>query len=240
MRSCDEKWGWSLLKDWASNVKTVVPSTEVKQTDGTVRNIGSSVKCGTNHVSAQYCKYNRVVVDFSKGLPSGQQRHFSPGFVTAYSSVPGAQNAGGVSVPGFTVEPLTSTERSLAEKNPGSYPARAHCDVIETRPTFIMSHDDIYNLGHHVNDVMMVWAMVVMAGRAANTSLFINMDGIRRGGPAGGPPHRLMNANNPDANTPYLGYYSSWFNQLARAVEYKSQRVCFDEVYFQVGRYLFA
>ena len=63
--------------------------------------------------------------------------------------------------------------------------------VVESRPTFIISNDDNFNLGHYMNDVMNVWQMAVLAGRSTKDSLLINFDGFRTGGPAGGPDHRL-------------------------------------------------
>ena len=59
------------------------------------------------------------------------------------------------------------------------------------------------------------------------------MDGLRTGGPAGGPSHRLMLANDPDNWGPYIGYYRSAFKEMKRSVEYRNKRVCYKEAYFQ-------
>jgi hypothetical protein len=72
------------------------------------------------------------------------------------------------------------------------FKSQARCDIIESRPTFILSNDDIFNLGHYSNDVMNVWNMLVLANVDSKSSLLINIDGYRVGGPAGGPSHRMM------------------------------------------------
>ena len=75
--------------------------------------------------------------------------------------------------------------------------------------------------------------MGVLSGKRFKDALFINMDGIRIGGPASGQKHRLMEQNDPDKLTPYKSYYSSWFNEIKRGIDYKAQSVCFKEIYFQ-------
>ena len=75
--------------------------------------------------------------------------------------------------------------------------------------------------------------MGILSGRDFKDALFINMDGIRIGGPGGSSKHRLMEANDPDRLTPFLPYYSSWFHEIKRGIEYKNQKVCFKEIYFQ-------
>ncbi len=84
------------------------------------------------------------------------------------------------------------------------------CDITEHRPTFFISHDDIYNLGHHINDVVAVWTMVVMSGRKFSDALLVNMDGLRAGGPAGGPAHRLMLAHDPDSWVSHVLFHCGW------------------------------
>jgi len=75
--------------------------------------------------------------------------------------------------------------------------------------------------------------MIVLANRDSKKSLLINIDGVRRGGPAGGPAHRMMEPSDPDKHGPYLPYYKSWFDEVKKGVEYKSSKVCFKEIYFQ-------
>lgn len=70
--------------------------------------------------------------------------------------------------------------------------AGGQCDIYEERPAFVLSNDDIFNLGHYINDVIGIWAMTVLASRPASSSILINIDGYRSGGPAGGPPHRMV------------------------------------------------
>lgn len=98
----------------------------------------------------------------------------------------------------------------------------------------------IYNFGHNMNDVLIVWTMITLSGArrrakasaGALSSQFINIDGIRRAGPAGGF-HRIMNASDPDQEGPFFDYYRSWFGRTKRGVDFGSSKVCFSELYFQ-------
>ena len=72
-----------------------------------------------------------------------------------------------------------------------------------------------------------------LANRDTKNSILINIDGVRKGGPAGGPAHRLMEVADPDRHGPYFSYYASWFAEVKKGVEYKDQKVCFREIYFQ-------
>lgn len=72
-----------------------------------------------------------------------------------------------------------------------------------------------------------------MANRDTKESLLINIDGVRRGGPAGGESHRLMDERNPDLHGPYIDYYNSWFSEVKKGIEFKKNKVCFKEIYFQ-------
>ena len=81
------------------------------------------------------------------------------------------------------------------------------CDIIETRPAFVLSNDDIFNLGHYINDVMNVWNMLMLSGVDSKDAILVNIDGLRSGGPAGGLPNRMMVPSEPDTHGPYAGYY---------------------------------
>jgi len=37
------------------------------------------------------------------------------------------------------------------------------CDIWESQPTFLISHDDVYNLAHYMNDLANVWIMIGFA-----------------------------------------------------------------------------
>eukprot|EP01041_Mallomonas_annulata_P006895 gene6895-13990_t len=219
--ACNDRWGWGMFDAW---IRTAKPSI-----------IGqSTMSCAENRLTSTYCKLTNVVIDYSKASIHDKTRSFSPGFLTTY----GVRTGHTSPAPGHKHVALSQTER-----------VDMQCDETEDRPVFFISHDDIFNIGHHINDVVAVWTMVVLSGRNFSDSLLVNMDGLREGGPAGGPSHRLMLANDPDAWGPYIGYYNSWFgNQkrergspgspergqgLKRAVEYKQKRVCYSEAYFQ-------
>lgn len=81
------------------------------------------------------------------------------------------------------------------------------CDIVESRPTFVLSNDDIFNLGHYINDVMNIWNMIVLSNIDSKDAVLLNIDGLRSGGPSGGPANRLMVPSSPDTHGPYVGYY---------------------------------
>ena len=205
IQACDAKWGWGMFDSWIRNKKAIISGH-------------STATCAVNAVTSTYCRLTDVVVDFSKARVNGITREFSTGFLTTY---------------GDQVSPLAVAPGHTHVTVPIGQKADMQCDVMESRPTFFISHDDIFNLGHHINDVVAVWSMAVLAGRSTADNLLVNMDGLREGGPAGGPKHRMMVATDPDAWGPYIGFYKSWFGDMKRAAEYRQMRVCYSEVYFQ-------
>lgn len=160
-------------------------------------------------------------MDFNKMSSHPPSRSFDSGFINLYG-VKGGEYGKIPPYPGM---------RHLGNRIIPSVENK-QCDVYESRPTFILSNDDIYNLGHYMNDVMGIWNMVTLANRIPRDSLLINIDGVREGGPAGGPAHRLMEGGNPDHHGPYSDlYYHKWFNEVKKGMDYKGQRVCFKSLY---------
>jgi hypothetical protein len=175
----------------------------------------SSMACAKSTKSSRFCRLINVEIDFSLAKLSHLQRTFLPGFVTAYTDQKSI------------VPPIPEGFQAVAGRDMKS------CTSWEKRPTFFMSHDDIFNFGHNMNDVMIVWTMLRLSGRVGSESLYVHMDGIRTGGPAGGPSHKLSVAGQPDFMGPFFDYYRAWFNETIRAVDYKASKICFSEVYFQ-------
>ena len=207
LQSCEERWGWSYFNSWLNSAHTLVSGQ-------------STVVCGSDIKTATFCKYSNVVVDFGKVTINGASRLFQHGFLTIYGQI--STSASFPNIPGraHVDVPVGQTREQ-------------HCTTTETRPVFVMSNDDIYNLCHYFNDVMTVWNMVTLAGVNSKNALFINFDGIRQGGPAGGAAHRLMHWDRPDEHGPFGLYYDSWFQEVKKATDYGNQRVCFKEIYFQ-------
>eukprot|EP00597_Dinobryon_sp_UTEXLB2267_P004669 CAMPEP_0170068466 /NCGR_PEP_ID=MMETSP0019_2-20121128/7433_1 /TAXON_ID=98059 /ORGANISM="Dinobryon sp., Strain UTEXLB2267" /LENGTH=522 /DNA_ID=CAMNT_0010276123 /DNA_START=338 /DNA_END=1906 /DNA_ORIENTATION=+ len=213
---CSHRWAWPFFSDWLG---------QSEEGQGAGRKVGavqravegvSSVTCAVNFKASSFCKLNNVRMDFSKMVQSGLTRSFSSGFVTTFGrKLPDASMP---SIPGLT---HLSTDISF------SFESDAQCDIVESRPSFVLSNDDIFNLGHYSNDLMNVWNMLVLANADSTQSLLINIDGYRVGGPAGGPAHRMMVPEQPDSHGPYVGYYESWFNEVKKAVDYSGKRVCF-------------
>ena len=209
--SCDEDWGWSFLNNWLNDNRIKIISSDY-----------SHVTCATNYKSNTFCKLQNVTLDFSKlKLATDITRKFEDGFVTIYDK------NGGNNLKYLSDIPGTIIDRT------GNIPK---CDIYETKPTFIVSNDDIFNLGHYMNDVMSIWSMLVMSNRNSKNSLLINIDGVRKFGPATGPgndPHRIMVSNQPDIHGPFINYYKSWFHDILKGIDYKINKVCFKELYFQ-------
>ena len=203
---CSHVWGWGMFDDWLKSKKTVVQGV-------------TTMTCGYNVKASQFCKIKNAIIDFSKANIHGSSRDFSTGFLQTYGQRISMESP----APGHQHHESTSNKLSVPQD----------CEEYETRPTFFISHDDIFNLGHHMNDVIMVWAMGILAGHLHNNSLLVNMDGIREGGPAGVGAHRLMVPSDPDALGPFVGYYDSWFPEIKRSIQYKNKRVCYSNIYFQ-------
>jgi len=209
LQSCEQRLGWTYLNDWLRTAHSLVRGQ-------------SSVVCGTDIKTATFCRYSNVVVDFGKASVSGSGRSFVRGFLTTFGQLEGKQSEF-PEIPG----------RVHVNVPEGQAPADMGCDASESRPVFVMSNDDIFNLAHYMNDVMTVWGMLLLAKKDSRQALFINFDGIRAGGPAGGGSHRLMLADKPDEHGPFAGYYESWFQEVRKAADYGTKRVCFKEIYFQ-------
>lgn len=218
---CDSMWSWQLFDDWLNNQRLVVDK-------------GSIINCAVNIGTHSFCKFTNVTIDFAKGKARGVSRVFERGFFTSQGDmlnskfdfdIPGRQHIMGSE----TSE--VSTAKDMKDT------LRIRKTVVESRPTFIISNDDNFNLGHYMNDVMNVWQMSVLAGRNTKDSLLINFDGFRIGGPAGGPVHRLMVPSDVDCYGPYISYYNSWFAEIKKAVYYRSKKVKFTELYIPSNPY---
>lgn len=170
-------------------------------------------------------------MDFSRMHTTPSSRSFDEGFITAYGQ--GMNFAHMPRVPGFLITDarVGGDNIDAAKIKAGLNDMHPKCDVIENRPTFILSNDDIFNLGHYYNDVMGIWGMLTLANVNSKDALLINMDGWRSGGPAGGGSHRIMVPGNPDVHGPYINYFKSWFQDVAKARDYGNKKVCFKQLY---------
>lgn len=216
LQSCNERWGWGSFANWRNHTVQIIGGRGGKPSED-----ASDVNCAIDIKQSTFCRSKRVVMDFSKLGSAGPSRSFGTGFYTTYGDR--LSKLGKPEIPGKLHIPDEGRV----------YDESRECDEVETRPTFVISNDDIYNLGHYINDVALVWNMAVLANRDTKKSLLINIDGVRRGGPAGGPAHRLMVPSKPDTHGPYLPYYASWFEEVKKGVDYGAKKVCFREIYFQ-------
>jgi hypothetical protein len=206
--ACSRRWGWKAFEDWADKQHLIVTGH-------------STVDCRENVKACLLCRYDNTSMDFSKVRTIGASREFSKGFLTTYGKLQSG--------------PYASNNINAVGKDHVSLPKNAHpvthCDVYEDRPVLVLSNDDIFNIGHYINDVATIWNMLVMWGLNGKQAVLLNFDGLRNSGPAGGS-HRLMLGNDPDNHGPYVGYFNSWFQELTKAKDYGSKKVCFKSLYF--------
>jgi hypothetical protein len=176
-------------------------------------------------------QYGNVMLDFSKITTHSTSRSFSEGFLTARGEMKNFAHI--PKVPGFLVQEGTTNNHALraGEISPELALMHADCDIVESRPTFVLSNDDIYNLGHYYNDVMGIWGMLAMAGVNSKEAVLLNMDGLRAGGPAGVGIHRIMVPGRPDEHGPYIGYFKSWFGEVQKTADFRDKKVCYKELY---------
>lgn len=209
-QTCREKWGWQFLETWLNNLNG--------KNNHNSRN--ANPDCYTSMKANTFCRLTNATLEFSKvKIHAGESRSFEKGFVKTYGKGTGAK----VEVaPGY----FHSTKESFQY-------VQSKCDVWERRPTFVLSNDDSFNLSHYINDVIMMWSMLLLSGRNGLESLMINFDGIRKGGPAGGVAHKIVKRGQPDAHGPFGLYVDSWFQEVNTAVSYGQKHVCFSEIYFQ-------
>jgi hypothetical protein len=170
-------------------------------------------------------QYRDVVMDFGKAHVHSSSRTFDEGFLTVHGEMLNYAHA--PKVPGWAVRSTNG-----AKDSKGAVEAmHERCDVVEHRPTFVLSNDDIFNLGHYYNDVMGIWGMLTMAGVDSKQAVLLNIDGLRAGGPAGVGSHRIMVPGKPDEHGPYIGYFKSWFADIHKAVDFGTKKVCYKELY---------
>jgi len=122
---------------------------------------------------------------------AGVSRTFETGFLTIYGKL--TPNAMLPNVPGLFIDDKLNDNNHHTDGDGGDVLRQSHvCDYYETRAVFVLSNDDNENLGHYINDVAGIWGNTVLANRATNESVLLNIDGIRESGPAGGPGHRMV------------------------------------------------
>ena len=170
-------------------------------------------------------------MDFNKMVTHDGSRAFHKGFLTFYGKAMAENSNYLPNYPGIDFQFSQELNQPSMETK--------DCSYVETRPTFILSNDDIFNLGHYMNDVIGIWSMMLISNayHPLNQSVLLNIDGFRYGGPAGGPAHRLMLPGRPDEHGPYSKeYYSRWFNGDENVLQAKTyslshRKVCFKELY---------
>ena len=204
--SCEETLGFTFFSSWRQDFTPTIQG-------------GSEVSCGASALGHVACHFKRVILDFSLCSIHGSARRFETGFFQTY----GQLHSGNA-----------NTFMRGHQHSNGNYDSSS-CDIIETQPVFLISHDDIFNYGHHLNDVFNVWATSKLAFHPQEKRLnssdwkLLIFDAYRTGGPAGSG--RLMDIRDPDALGPFVDLYKSLFGSIIRAVDYSTKKVCFSELY---------
>ena len=123
--------------------------------------------------------------------------------------------------------------RGYQHETETTYEPHKLCDYIEENPVYIVSHDDVYNLAHFMNDAMSVWSMLVLSKNLqGKRSILLNIDGLNHIGASGGVPYRMMDTKDDDTlHQPFIDMYRTWFKEIRNIGYYKQKKVCFSELY---------
>lgn len=202
--SCDDTLGLGMVSAWLRAMRPVVTGD-------------SRVDCALSEVNHLFCSLRRVTVDFGKARLTHSNRVFEPGFVTYHGAVADAA----------LFARLEGLCPGLAS-SPADYGSA--CEVTETRAVFVVGHDDVFNLGHHLEDLLKVWSAGQLAGEPLRDALLLVVDNLVARGPAG--EGRLMSADQPDHCGPFCDYYRAWFGErsVLRAADFGAKRVCFERL----------
>ena len=169
-------------------------------------------------------QYEHVTLDFSRMATYTSTRSFAASFLTGVGDI-NQTIAHALPAAGIFTKPGEDKSQDIREMH-------SRCDIVETRPTFVLSNDDIYNLGHYYNDLMGVWGMLQLSQVDSQRAVLLNMDGWRERGPAGVENHRLMVPGSPDEHGPFIPIYNSWFAEVQQTKDFGSKKVCYKELYF--------
>ena len=176
--NCTEKWGFEMFENWRSRVDDPLVSlpspssvskatVSLKKPDMLLYRDRSNISCITNVFGSRFCKFTNVVVDFSKMKDGLHSRFFDDGFMTSYIDITTSFDLSDLPnfIPGLSVQYIDSGNQKPNSTN-------RLCQRRESRPTFILSNDDPFNLGHYINDVMGVWSMIVLSRKKRILKLF--------------------------------------------------------------------
>jgi hypothetical protein len=203
--TCDDAWGDNFVRKWKAN------RSGVKCDNPTTR---SSLECYINDNNDKWCVMENVMIDFSKAqkVSKGSSQIASKKFAQDYISM---DCHAGTTEPGFTLPHLLSPSRTAS--------AMAVCDYVIEDTVLLFSHDNIRNMAHTLNDVMNVWLMLWMDGKAANTSSmpFLTIDALK------------MYNNFDDTVNQYFTTYAKNFRTILRGADFGTGTLCLRRVLTQ-------
>lgn len=158
LQSCEQRWGWRSISDWLTTaevyVKSETKSDSTSSSGSTNNSIGlSRVECAKSFKTSVFCQFMNVTLDFSKVFIYENTRQFNSGFFQLHTLSSSTSRQIPIEIPGLQVNKR------------GGLTEPIECSVVESKPTFLLSNDDIYNLGHFSNDLITIWSMTLMASR---------------------------------------------------------------------------
>ena len=172
---------------------------------------GSKVHCFDSVSNARSCYFENVMIDFSKmhddprGGRSTKSRKFDDGFLKS------------------DCDSKYSDINFYNVYSPGLDKANTVCDYVLNETVLMYSHDNIRNLGHTMSDMMNVWLILWIANEAQNIRdiSFLNIDALRLG-------------HNYDDDLGAFGlHYKTAFKKVYKAIDFKSNKVCFKKLLMQ-------
>lgn len=189
--SCDDAWGDSHIRNWKQNKD---PSVQCKPERK------SRINCYLNENKDRFCVLEKLLIDFSKAkkIDRGTTVVASKKFQQDYMTM---DCHDGDREPGFTFPHLLSPKTTASTKTV--------CDYVIEDTVLLFSHDNIRNMAHTLNDILNVWVMLWLDGKAATTKdiPFLTIDALK-----------LYN-NFDDAVNQYFTIYERSFQSILRGVD---------------------
>ena len=127
--TCEDRYGWTYIDKWLNNIHIHLKSKTI--------NKHSNIKCIIDYKTSNFCQYKHIILDFSKSHIGFANRNFLTGFFNTYRTIGDTYyKAIDMQIPGIQVHTLSYNDSIYTQ-----------CDIVEDEPVFIISHDDVYNLG---------------------------------------------------------------------------------------------
>lgn len=204
--SCDDAWGDSHIRNWKQNKDNKVQCQAGRK---------SKIDCYLNENKDRFCVLEKVMIDFSKArkIDKGTTVVASKKFQQDYMTM---DCHDGDKEPGFTFPHLLSPKTTANTK--------AVCDYVIEDTVLLFSHDNIRNMAHTLNDILNVWVMLWLDGKAGATKdiPFLTIDAMKQYN------------NFDDAINQYFTVYEKNFQSILRGAKFgPDSTLCLNRVLVQ-------